>query len=226
MAGPGPLRIRDTNEALTGLTRTVNEQYALHLALLRQNGADSTHLRRIANEITMFNQRLRVHLSFDLNISAPGVNHQFLPIEVDEYVESLVRVDIDSLGTEEEEYPTCDICKESFGQPRGSCSPPFIITPSTTTSPASTQHVVKEPESESGQPVKAATNPTNAAEMNEDERPESPVKLECGHIFGEICLRKWISEGNPPTCPMCRNVLNGSERGERDAVRLEVRSYL
>lgn len=39
--------------------------------------------------------------------------------------------------------------------------------------------------------------------------PETPVRLPCGHIFGELCLRTWmmgLREG-PPTCPKCRVVL-------------------
>lgn len=239
MAEPGLFRIVYTGEALIDLTRTVNEQYALRLALFRQNEvASNEHLHRIDNEITSFEQRLRVRVSLNLNVSAPGVNHRFLPVEVAEYMESLARVDIGSLGTEEEEDSKCDICKESFGQPRGSRSPPPPpITPSSTTtitttsssssslsSPSTQQHVVNESESESecesGQLVEAA-NPINS-EVEEDERPENAVKLECGHFFGERCIRRWIHEGNPPTCPTCRRVLNRSERGEDDALRLEV----
>lgn len=221
---------------MTDLTRIVNERYTLRLAFSRQNEAFSNeHGRRIDNEINLFEQGLRAHVSIRLNLSASGVlvNHRFLPIEVDEYMESLARVDIDSLGTKEEEDSKCDICKESFGQPRGSCSPP--ITPSTITTtttstssssssslPESTQHVVYEPESESGQPVEEANNPINAAETREDERPEIPVKLECGHIFGEICLRRWISEGNSPTCPTCRRALNDRGRDGGEAVLLEM----
>lgn len=228
MAGPGLFRIIYTNEALIDLTRTVNEQYALQLALFRQNGiASNEHLHRIRNEINLFEQRLRVRVSFNLNISAPGVNHRFLPIEVAEYMESLSRVDIDSLGIEEEDSK-CDICKESFGQPRGSRSPPPPprITPSSATtktssssSPSTQQHIVQK--CEFAQPIEAA-NAINS-EVEEDERPENPVKLECGHVFGERCIRRWINEGNPPTCPTCRKVLNRSECGEGDALRLEVR---
>lgn len=239
MAEPEISRVEYTNEALIDLTRIVNEQYALRLARFRQTGiAYNEHMQRINNEIILFEQRLRVRVSFNLNISAPGVNHRFLPIEVAEYMESLARVDIDSLGTEEEENSKCDICKESFGRPRGGRSPPRprTITPSSTTSttksslssPSTQQHNVNESESESepesecesGQPVEAA-NPMNF-EVGEDERPENAVKLECGHIFGERCILRWIIEGNPPTCPTCRRVLNGSERGEGDAVVLEV----
>lgn len=237
MAEPERSRIEYTNEALINLTRTVNEQYALRLVLLRQNGIGSNeHMQRIYKEISLFEQRLRVRVSLILNIFAPGVNHQFLPIEVAEYMESLARVDIESLGTEDEEDSKCDICKESFGRPRGGRSLPLppspsprTITPSSTTttsslsslsSPSTQQHNVNESECEFGQPVEAA-NPMNS-EMGEDERPENAVKLECGHIFGERCICRWINEGNPPTCPTCRRVLNGSERGEDDALILGV----
>lgn len=213
MAEPERSRIEYTNEAL------INNE----------------HMQRIYKEISLFEQRLRVRVSLNLNIFAPGVNHQFLPIEVAEYMESLARVDIESLGTEDEEDSKCDICKESFGRPRGGRSLPLpppsprTITPSSTTttsslsslsSPSTQQHNVNESECEFGQPVEAA-NPMNS-EMGEDERPENAVKLECGHIFGERCICRWINEGNPPTCPTCRRVLNGSERGEDDALILGV----
>lgn len=45
--------------------------------------------------------------------------------------------------------------------------------------------------------------------------PENPVKLYCGHIFGELCLRTWlmqiIPKGGPPTCPKCRAKLSESD---------------
>ena len=45
----------------------------------------------------------------------------------------------------------------------------------------------------------------------EDMMPEDPVKLPCGHYFGELCLRTWIKEisEGPPTCPKCRSNLRG-----------------
>lgn len=245
MAEPEVSRRVAINEALIDLSRTVNEQYALRLTL--QTGmASNEHmvLVRIYDEITSFEQRHRARVSFYRNVSAPGVNHRFLPIEVAEYMESLARVDIDSLGTEEEEDSKCDICQESFGRPRDGRTPPpssspRTITPSSTTttslssssssslsltSLSTQQHNINGSESEceceSGQPVEAA-NPMNS-EMGEDEQPENAVRLECGHIFGERCIRRWINEGNPPTCPTCRRVLNGSERGEGDALTLQV----
>lgn len=47
-----------------------------------------------------------------------------------------------------------------------------------------------------------------------DMMPENPVRLSCGHIFGELCLRTWliqiIRKGLPPTCPKCRAKLEES----------------
>lgn len=54
-------------------------------------------------------------------------------------------------------------------------------------------------------------HPVNAGVLEpfkvlEDMMPEDPVKLPCGHYFGELCLRTWIKETReePPTCPKCR----------------------
>lgn len=105
MAEPERSRIEYTNEAL------INNE----------------HMQRIYKEISLFEQRLRVRVSLNLNIFVPGVNHQFLPIEVAEYMESLARVDSESLGTEDEEDSKCDICKESFGRPRGGRSLLFLL---------------------------------------------------------------------------------------------------
>lgn len=39
--------------------------------------------------------------------------------------------------------------------------------------------------------------------------PELPVRLPCGHVFGAMCVIRWITgggSGNPPTCPICRAI--------------------
>lgn len=39
--------------------------------------------------------------------------------------------------------------------------------------------------------------------------PELPVRLPCGHVFGQICVLKWVSgggSGNAPKCPICRAI--------------------
>ncbi|KAH6679205.1 hypothetical protein B0J14DRAFT_472497 [Halenospora varia] len=33
---------------------------------------------------------------------------------------------------------------------------------------------------------------------------ENPVKLDCGHMFGDVCMLRWIGDHNKATCPMCR----------------------
>lgn len=39
-----------------------------------------------------------------------------------------------------------------------------------------------------------------------DMMPENPVRLSCGHIFGELCLRTWMMRipKGPLKCPKCR----------------------
>lgn len=57
---------------------------------------------------------------------------------------------------------------------------------------------------------------------------ENPVKLACGHIFGESCLRSWISTNLRrirPTCPICRvafeGIRNSTELSEQIAITLD-----
>lgn len=35
--------------------------------------------------------------------------------------------------------------------------------------------------------------------------PEQPVKLQCGHVFGEACITSWLTEHE--NCPLCRAVI-------------------
>ncbi|KAL2040374.1 hypothetical protein N7G274_006817 [Stereocaulon virgatum] len=47
------------------------------------------------------------------------------------------------------------------------------------------------------------------------EDSEAPVKLDCGHVFGHICLEKWLCpyDFEPKrTCPMCRAILFDEDR--------------
>lgn len=37
-----------------------------------------------------------------------------------------------------------------------------------------------------------------------EDAPEYPVKLPCGHLFGNCCIKKWLLE-QPASCPLCRS---------------------
>ena len=39
-------------------------------------------------------------------------------------------------------------------------------------------------------------------EGKEEEEGETPVEMQCGHVFGEKCLKAWLYQS--PTCPLCR----------------------
>lgn len=43
--------------------------------------------------------------------------------------------------------------------------------------------------------------PKEACKIDETER-EIPVRLRCGHIFGRVCITKWLLSND--TCPLCR----------------------
>ena len=46
---------------------------------------------------------------------------------------------------------------------------------------------------------------------DQEDPPEKPVLLPCGHVFGQHCLKTWLSPapegGNSNACPMCRHKL-------------------
>lgn len=57
---------------------------------------------------------------------------------------------------------------------------------------------------------------TEPSQLSAMDRPEAPTKLPCGHIFGEICVERWICEedsGGQPTCPLCRRVWTVNQEG-------------
>ena len=39
-------------------------------------------------------------------------------------------------------------------------------------------------------------------EHSDVPEPETPVAPRCGHIFGRVCITRWLLSNN--TCPMCR----------------------
>lgn len=43
--------------------------------------------------------------------------------------------------------------------------------------------------------------------LSDDESPESPVRLPCGHLLGDLCIYKWLEEPQPASCPLCRHKL-------------------
>ena len=51
------------------------------------------------------------------------------------------------------------------------------------------------------------------------EKPETPIKLPCGHLFGFSCILTWASKpGTAKTCPLCRkDVLTGMTAEEPNA---------
>ena len=48
----------------------------------------------------------------------------------------------------------------------------------------------------------SAEGKNNPDECPDAPEPETPVALRCGHIFGRVCITRWLLSNG--TCPMCR----------------------
>lgn len=100
-----------------------------------------------------------------------------------DFIFSLPNISRDSLGEDKE----CNICYYPFFASRGKFEAGAIRN-GTVPSP----HESLEPH-----------------EVLFSDLPELPVRLPCGHVFGQICVLKWITgegSGNPPKCPVCRAI--------------------
>ena len=51
--------------------------------------------------------------------------------------------------------------------------------------------------------------------FDDPEREEKPVKLPCGHVFGEFCIQAWL-QMNKRDCPFCRRTFGLLEAEDTD----------
>lgn len=126
----------------------------------------------------------RIWWPFDIPDESSGLS----TLEVNACMECVAKIDVDELAQDSRE---CDICKIGFTNSAG-----LQVEADAMSSGVSPELAFKAQE----------------ASDNEQVIPETPVKLACGHIYGENCLRSWIS-GHAgriqPTCPTCRAVIEG-----------------
>lgn len=118
-----------------------------------------------------------------------------------EFILSLPHISRHSLGEEKE----CNICYYPFFASRGKLEA-GAIRDGTVPRP----HESLEPH-----------------EVPFSDLPELPVRLPCGHVFGQICVIKWVTggaSGNPPKCPICRAIWTptGSSNTPPGHVTIEV----
>lgn len=98
-----------------------------------------------------------------------SLGFQFTTGQVDDFIQTLARVEISTLHVDDAK---CPICKLDYGTQRGE----------TASSESATN-------SDQGLPG--------------EDAPEQPVRLSCGHVFGEWCIKTWLLEQRA-TCPTCR----------------------
>ncbi|MCJ1348297.1 hypothetical protein MMC31_006528 [Peltigera leucophlebia] len=96
-----------------------------------------------------------------------------------------------------EKPETCNICLQRYFKPRN------------------------QPDTEGGAMITENTEAYHSTDLEPDELPgtdmaEYPIQVPCGHIFGHICIQRWIlgnESGNQPTCPHCRRVWEINQEG-------------
>lgn len=50
-------------------------------------------------------------------------------------------------------------------------------------------------------------NPEASSTAVKAMKLERPVKLPCGHVFGDKCIRLWLDDGHD-SCPVCRRLFD------------------
>lgn len=142
-----------------------------------RSNPDSHSKSQINNPQPQYHSRLVIW-----ECPAVARSSSFSAAEVDEFMKTLEKVNLDSLKQDARE---CDICKKDFSHLPSTAS--FINpTPANNDTQERTEQFVN------------------------DEELEIPVRLACGHVYGGNCLKTWIGMkgiGNLPTCPMCRAVI-------------------
>lgn len=189
------------NTALAEVTRVIREQ----VRLIENNpSACIEYQRRINQERWRFAEAWNVIIELAVrnfpipNAGTTGRQAQrqvtFLPFEAPalwrscsdnfrEFIFSLPHISRNSLGEEK----NCNICYYPFFASRGNLEAEAIRN-GTVPRP----HKSLEPH-----------------EVPFSDLPELPVRLPCGHVFGQICVIKWVTgggSGNPPKCPICRAI--------------------
>ena len=147
---------------------------------LMLNGQDANTRRWVRNSLESF-ESYRASMN-DLRAMGeprtefPGTSGiQFSPSQVEDFLQTMTRVGIRALGTDDVK---CSICMQEYGTARGE-----------QTTNRTTDQLLLD-----GFGVRTLAG---------GEAPEYPVKLSCGHVYGEWCIKRWLL-ARPASCPTCR----------------------
>merc|ERR1711879_628610 len=54
------------------------------------------------------------------------------------------------------------------------------------------------------------TKALGPTKFDPDAEPETQIKLDCGHVLHESCVKGWVMVGKKDTCPVCREKVDFS----------------
>lgn len=150
----------------------------------------------LSDLMSSFQATFPVHVLLILTFGRVGNGHTAIqwkwPLENEgsgAFMRSLTKVGVDELT---QDTNRCAICKVKFAISAG---------PQVGTDATENDEVLAE----------QSVNTQEGVDV-EQEIPEIPLKLACGHILGESCIQSWISERvgrTQPTCPICRAAIPG-----------------
>lgn len=176
--------------AVRNITQVLTESWRL---ITSEPANSSRELIRLRAELRDFQTRFQVTLMVIVGDSLFSLDSVFLrlacPISsprfyVKKFIQDLPRVSITSLLGDDNIVPKCSICLKPF-------------TENMAQAPLTNDNGENQPRS--------AELPAETADSI-----DIPVRLPCGHVFGRECIYSWITScrgENPPTCPLCRVVL-------------------
>lgn len=128
-------------------------------------------------ELYRFYEEMRetYHGEFEISDAQERNGVQWFPKQIEDFLQTLPRMEeTGTLGPDDDDDLKCAICQSEFGKERG------------------------EGEGET------SSSDSSHEGLSGQESAEYPVKLPCGHVFGLWCIKTWLLNAQPASCPLCR----------------------